>query len=250
MPTETACICLFILTEQNRRLFDYYYQKKRKGVSFGIYPLISLAEAREKRDAARKLVVDGKDPKVERDKKLILNAYTSENTLFKAAERRFECGQNYLKPGHSKEVRKRLENDIFKDLGSLPIEDVDAPMLIKTIRKIEKRGAFTIAKRQLQKCGQIYKFAIAEGIVKHNPVIGLTDALTKKIEKTHYASIEIEDVAGFIKTFEENKNRFSPHTVNAVKLLMLTWVRTKELIEAKKEEFSLDKADRFELSTF
>ena len=138
-------------------------------------------------------------------------------------------------------VIRRLEDDIFTELGRYPIKDINTPLVLQTIRKIENRNAKEVAKRQLQKCGEIFEYAIAIGKLERNPAHNLHKAL-EPVKKRHYAAINFNELPEFLNILDRNEARLYPTTQNAMKLLMLTFVRTNELINAKWEEFDFDNA--------
>ncbi|MEZ5691948.1 MAG: integrase arm-type DNA-binding domain-containing protein [Rickettsiales bacterium] len=219
--------------------FDYRLNGKRKVLSIGIYPEISLKEARDKKIEARKLVAEGKDPSLEKKRTKLLNTRSSENTFEKVAHRWIETKRDTIKPRYAEGIMSRLEKDIFPFLGDYPIKDIEPPMLLQVIRKIESRGANEIAKRQLQKCGEIFKFAISEGSAVRDPSSDIKGAL-KQSKVSHYASIESKELPEFIEKIEGNKARLYENTINALKLMMLTFVRTNELINATWDEIDLE----------
>ena len=219
----------------------YRFHGKEKLLSLGVYPDVSLAEAREKRANAKKVLAENKDPSLEKQKKKALSQVSYENTFESVGKEWFENRQHIWKPRYRDEVKKRLEQDIYPHIGHYPITDIEPTLLLEVIRKIERRGAYDLAKRQLQKCGEIFKFAIAEGkIPPHkNPTYGLNDAL-KPTKKTHFASIDVKDLPELIDAIERNDARLYQSTRNALKLMMLTFVRTSELINAKWEEIDFE----------
>jgi integrase len=107
------------------------------------------------------------------------------------------------------------------------------------IRKIEKRGALELARRATQMCGQIFRYAIVTGRAERNPAIDLKGAL-KPMRKGHYAAFDVDELPTFIRCLNLNQARLYVPTINAVKLLMLTFVRTSELIGATWDEINLE----------
>jgi integrase len=135
---------------------------------------------------------------------------------------------------------RRLENDIFPLLGAYPIKDITAPLLLTALRAIERRGAHEMAHRALQVCGQILRYAIATGRAERNVAADLKGAL-RPVKHTHFAALDAKELPEFIKTLEQNDARLFLHTRYAIRLLMLTFVRTSELINAKWDEFDFEK---------
>jgi integrase len=211
--------------------FDYRYHGKQKTMSFGPYPLVSLKEARDKRIQARKLLSEHKDPILEKDKSRKMSKISSENNFEKVAREWYENRKHMWKPRYAKEIIKRLEEDIFPFIGNYPIAAIDRPLLLSIIRRIEDRGAVELAKRQLQKCGEVFRYAIACGIIQDDPTFKMWEAL-KPVKKQHFACLELKEMPDFLKALARNDARLHRSTRNALRLIMLTFVRTNELINA------------------
>ena len=117
--------------------------------------------------------------------------------------------------------------------------EIEPPLLLHVIRKIENRGAYELAKRQLQKCGEIFRYAIATGKALRDPSQDIKEALMP-VRKEHFAAIDVKELPEFIAALERNDARLYQSTRNALKLIMLTFVRTSELINATWEEIDFD----------
>ena len=217
----------------------YRHAGKEKRLAFGVYPEVSLLEARKKRDAARRLLDIGTDPGQAKRIKKRQDAVNNENT-FEAVARQWHAKMvDAWTPRHADNVLHRLEVDIFPLLGKRPIADIDAPEILDTLQQVENRGAREIAKRLGQNCGQIYRYAIVTGRAKYNPAADLKGALKPVIEG-HYAALTAKELPEFIRTLDRNEARLFPLTRLAIRLMMLTFVRTGELINARWEEFDID----------
>ena len=218
----------------------YYYLKSEKLLALGVYPLVSLAEARESRDRAKKLLATGKDPSTVKkdDKKQALR--TARNTFRAVAMEWHENQKDKWTPRHADNLIRRMELDIFPHIGSRPISEIDPPELLDNVlRKIEKRGALDVATRAKQICGQIFRYGVATGKCKRDPSADLRGAL--KIGKTkHFPALEIKEMPEFLSALEKNDARLFARTRRAIRLLMLTFTRTTELIHAKWDEFDLE----------
>ena len=142
----------------------------------------------------------------------------------------------------AEEIIIRLEKDIFPEIGGCPILEIEPPLLLQVIRKIENRGAHELAKRQLQKCGEIFRYAIATGKAIRDPSADIKEAL-KPVRKEHYAALDVKELPEFIAALERNDARLYQSTRHALKLIMLTFVRTSELINATWEEIDFDKKE-------
>lgn len=218
----------------------YRYLGKERRMALGVYPDISLAIARERREDARKLVAVGIDPAEARkeDKRAaIVNAH---NTFEVVAREWHENQKDKWTPKHALNVTRRLETDVFPYIGSRPIADIEPPELLNSVlRRIEKRGALDVATRVKQICGQIFRYGIATGKCKREVTADLKGAL--KVGKTkHFAALEIKEMPEFLQDLERNDARLFAQTRRAIRLLMLTFTRTTELIHAKWNEFDLE----------
>ncbi|HEV2607453.1 MAG TPA: integrase arm-type DNA-binding domain-containing protein, partial [Xanthomonadaceae bacterium] len=166
----------------------YRHGGKEKLLSLGTYPDTSLADARAKRDEARKLLAAGVDPSEHRKAERIAGADRAANSLEVVAREWYAKQSPQWAPGHAGKIISRLERDLFPWIGARPIADVNAPELLRTLRRIEERGALETAHRALQNCGQIFRYAIATGRATHDPSADLRGALAPW-KSLHYASI-------------------------------------------------------------
>ena len=155
----------------------YRVGKTEKRLILGTYPETTLREARDRRDEARKQLRDGLDPSIERKKKKAAQVVGSAQTLQKFAEDWHAARESGWQPHYAKAVLSRLKLDIFPMLGSLPIGDVTAPMVLTALQKIEKRGSLDVARRVRQHLSDVFRVAIAVGAAKYDPAAGLDRAL-------------------------------------------------------------------------
>lgn len=219
----------------------YRYLGKEKRISLGAYPIISLADARDGRDKAKKQLIQGIDPsgaKQAQKRDAIRNA---ENTFKAIALEWHEKQLARWTPTHALNVMRRMEVDVFPYIGNRPIADIDAPVLLDVLRRIEARGALDVTARVKQISGQVFRYGIATGYCQRDPSADLKGAL--KIGKTtSYACLDIKEMPEFLDRLERNEARLFATTRRAIKILMLTFVRTGELINATWEEFDLENA--------
>jgi integrase len=217
--------------------FKYRFAEKENRLAFGVYPEVSLKEAREKRDKARKQIADGINPS--QAKKLDkLQVKINNQNSFEIIAREWHSKQTERwTPRHAHYVLKRLEADIFTELGSRPINEITTPELLHALQKIEKRGAIDIAHRALQTCGQIFRFAIATGRANRDLSTDLKGALTSK-KKTNYSRLEENELPEFLAKLEKYDGELQ--TKLALKFLILTFVRTKELRGARWDEINFE----------
>jgi integrase len=216
----------------------YRYLGKEKRLAFGVYPEVSLSEARKQRENARELLANATDPSEVRKaekRNLLLN---SENTFEAVAHEWYSQNLAKWSEKHAQTILLRLKNDIFPHVGSRPINDITAAELLSTIKLIEKRGAHEMARRARQYCGQVFRYAIITGRAQINPAQHLQGAL-KPVKRGHYAALEAKDLPEFLETLHRNEARLFALTRFGVEMLLLTFVRTSELIKAKWSEFDL-----------
>ncbi|MDO8954673.1 MAG: integrase arm-type DNA-binding domain-containing protein [Gammaproteobacteria bacterium] len=235
---------MYLLVQPNGSRYwrmKYRIAGKEKLLALGIYPETTLAIARNKCLEARKLLTQDKDPSQAKKDTKRLNRIKSANN-FEAVAREWHSKQSKIwVPRHADYVIRRLEIDIFPAVGHRSISEIDPPELLEVLRKIEVRGAHEIAHRVMQSCGQVFRYAIASGIARHNPASELKGALVP-VKHSHYAAMDAKDLPGFLKKLASNEARLFPQTQIAVELLLLTFVRTSELILAKWSEFDLENA--------
>ncbi|HJV81346.1 tyrosine-type recombinase/integrase [Noviherbaspirillum sp.] len=235
---------MFLLIHPNGSKYwrlAYRFAGKQKLLALGVYPEITLADARARRDQARKLLAAGIDPSEAKRKEKRIDALNRENTFEAVAREWHDNKKLSLTPSYAENVLHRLEADIFPLLGTRPISEIEAPDLLDALRQVEKRGALEIAKRLGQTCGQVFRYAIATGRAKRNPVPDLKDALKPSVQG-HYAALEAKDLPEFLRVLDQNHARLYTLTRLAIRLMMLTFVRTQELIGARWSEFNLEES--------
>ena len=220
----------------------YRFAGKEKRLALGVFPAVSLAKARKERTAAREQLDKGIDPSAaKQDRKLAQRLAIG--TEFEAVARAwFSHWSGPRSERHSTYVLRRLEADVFPAIGHKPIGDVTAPQLLAMAKKIESRGALDIAKRALQTCGQVFRYAVAHGIIERNPAAEVkpSDAL-KPRKKQNYARLDARELPELLRKIEGYDG--TPYTRFALKLMALTFVRTSELIAAPWTEFDLEAAE-------
>jgi integrase len=219
----------------------YVFDKKERLLTFGPYPSLSLQEARFKRDDAQKLRRDGFSPAEIKQERKRAEIETARITFEVVAREWHGHNRSKWTPNYGQDILHRLETDIFPTIGGLPIHKIRAADVLGALRKIEDRGANEMARRTKQYCDQIFRYAVITGKVEHNPLPDLRDAL-KPVKHGHFAAINPEDIPAFLSAADDNRFRIYPQTRRAMKLMMLTFVRTSDLIEAPWEEIDFDNA--------
>lgn len=218
----------------------YRQDGKEKRISLGVYPDVGLKLARERRDEARKQIAQGQDPSdVKRAEKAQAKAQ-AENSFEKVAREWHEKQKGRWVPDHAGRVLGSLEKDIFPEIGGQPVDAITPPTVLATIRKIEKRGVKDYPSRVLQRVHAVFRYAVQTGRATMNPAADLSGALkSHKVE--HRAALSRADLPEFIDKLEKYEGQ--PLTRLALKLALLTFVRTKELRGARWEEFDLERAE-------
>jgi len=209
----------------------YRFNDKEKRLSFGAYPVVTLAQARERQLEARRLLGTGVDPGEFKKQSRRSAVVASANTFEAIAREWFLRFSSVWAKGHSSKVLLRLENELLPWVGSRPIASIEAVELLESIRRTEARGARETAHRCLGYCGQIFRYAIATGRAKHNPAADLRGALPP-VKSTHFASItDPNGVGGLLRAIDGYHG--SLVTRCALRLAPLTFVRPGELRKAE-----------------
>lgn len=220
---------------------DYRFAGKRKTLALGVYPDVSLSEARGRREAARKLLANGVDPGDIKKARKTASVALTENSFEIVAREWFLKHEPNWKENHSNKIIRRLEMDIFPWIGARPAGEILAPELLATIRRIESRGALETAHRALANCGQIFRYAVATGRAQRNPAADLRGALPPA-KGGHFASITDPKAIGeLLRDLDGYQGALV--TRCALRLSPLVFLRPGELRKAEWAEIDLDKAE-------
>jgi len=218
----------------------YRFHGKEKRISYGIYPDVTLIEAREKADAARKELREGRDPMLVRLEQQQTAAF-AQAQIFEDVAREWHGKQTeQWSEKYVQAVLHHLEKYVFPDLGPYPLHVITPFIVLSCLQKIEKTNP-EMTRRMKAIISHIYKYAIATGRAKTDSTYGLEAAL-KKFRRGHYASISVDEFPTFIVRLDEYRDRISRQTYLATRLLLLTLVRTQELIHAKWDEIDFEKS--------
>jgi len=215
----------------------YRFGGKEKTLALGVYPDVKLAKARVKRKAARELLDAGKDPGLAKKVQKRQEQIRAGNT-FEGMAREWHSKQvKRWTAKHAAKVMTSLENNIFPSLGARPIVEITPAELLDVLRVIEHRGALDLAASVLQRCSSVFRYAIASCRLTNNPAADLKGALTPPTRR-HFSSLDKEDLPEFLKKLDQYNGYKT--TQLAIRILMLTFVRTGELRGARWTEFDLD----------
>lgn len=217
----------------------YWLAGKEKSLSLGVYPVVTLKAARKRRDEERERLDDGLDPSAERKAWKTQQRLTAENSFEAVAREWYGKQAHTWVETHAADVLRRLERNLFPELGRRPIIDIEPPELLAAVGKIEKRGAYDLAHRVLQVAGQVFRYGVATGRCKRDPTGDLRGALTPHKPK-HQAAVRPEELPDLLRAIAGYETIGDRLTRLALELLCLTFTRTNELIGAEWKEFDLD----------
>ncbi|MBX7149159.1 integrase arm-type DNA-binding domain-containing protein [bacterium] len=221
--------------------YKYRFDGKEKRLSLGVYPDVTLKEAREKHIEARKLRSNGVDPLQNRYAMKAARAEKSANTFEVIAREYFSKPSGRCSEAHQKNIVRRLEIDIFPWIGSRPISEVTTPELSVVLRKVENRGALETAHRLLQNCEQVFRYAIQTGRAERNPAPNLKGMLKPPKVKHYAALVEPNAVGQLLRAIDGYQGSFV--TKCALRFAPLVFVRPGELRQAEWAEINFDTAE-------
>ena len=219
----------------------YRFAGKQKTLALGVYPAVSLALARDRRDKARSLLVNGIDPSNTKKAKKIAIRAMEENSFEIVAREWFMGRRHNWKENHSSKIITRLEKDIFPWLGTCPVGEITAPELLIAIRRIESRGALETAHRTLSYCGQIFRYSIATGRATRDTAADLRGALPPVKEKHHASITDPKLIGKLLHNIDGYQGSFV--TRCALQISPLVFLRPGELRKTEWVEIDLDKAE-------
>lgn len=219
----------------------YRYDGKEKRLALGVFPRVTLKEARNARDDARRMLDKGNDPgQARKVEKAARSELTADSFEAVAREWFAKFSPNWAET-HANKILSRLETDIFPWLGSRPIRQINASELLAVVRRIEARGALDTAHRALLNSGQVFRYAVATGRAERDPSGDLKGALPPAKGK-HYATItDPKAIGALLRAIDGYQG---DHVTRcALKLAPLLFVRPGELRRAEWTEVDLDKAE-------
>ncbi|HIJ85706.1 MAG TPA: tyrosine-type recombinase/integrase, partial [Magnetococcales bacterium] len=233
---------MYLLVNPTGRYFrlDYRHDGKRKTLALGVYPDVSLKQARERRDEARRLLAEGVDPGEHRKNTKAMDKSRTEDSFEAVAREWFSKFSPTWAETHSSKIIRRLEMDVFPWLGGRPIKEITALDLLTVLRRIEDRGALDTAHRAKQNCGQVFRYAVATGRAEHDPSSALRGALPPA-KGGHFPTIvEPQAVGELLRAIDGYRGTLV--TKCALQLAPLVFARPGELRHAEWVEFDLQSA--------
>lgn len=213
--------------------YNYRFGGKQKTLALGVYPDVSIAKARTRHYEARQQLADGIDPSAEK---------RSSGKNFEQVARDWHAHwKSGRSPVYAAYVLTRLEADIFPEIGKEPIGAIPASAFRDAVQKVQGRGAIEIAKRLLQNCGQIMRYAVANDLAPHNAVSDIKPAdILKRRKRRNYRRVSEKELPTLLHAIDNYIG--TEHTCLALQLMALTFIRTKELIGARWDEFDTPNA--------
>ena len=219
--------------------FKYRFDGVEKRLTFKTYPEISLADARHRRDDARKLIANGVDPasliKAQKEEQVV-----AETTFEKVAREWFSKNEPVWSESHCKTVKSRLERDVYPIIGARPIAEITRGEVIALIRRVEARGVIETADRIKIYCGQIFRYALNLELIPNNPVTDMRDVLTKRESGHHAAITDPKQLAGLMRAIDDFDGSFIVKC--ALLIAPLVFARPGELRQMEWSEIDFDTA--------
>lgn len=232
---------LYLLVNTNGSRYwrlKYRVAGKEKLLALGVYPDVSLADARAKRDEAKRTLAAGGDPGEVKQTEKQAKILAVSNSFEALAIEWHEHKRPNWSQGYASDILEYLQKDVFPFIDKRAVAEIKAAEMLLVLRKMEQRGVLDKLKKTRQACRQIFTYAVITGRAEHNPVTDLAGAL-KAPKQKHFPHLLTEQIGGFLRALSEYTG--SKVTQNATRLLMLTGTRTIELRAAEWAEFDLEK---------
>ena len=218
----------------------YRHNGKQKTLAVGVYPTVGLREARDARDAAKRLLATGQDPSLIKKLEKASNAEASANTFEAIAVELIEKKRREGKADRTIGKIEWLLSLVKADLSSRPISEITAPEVLRVLKAVEARGRLETAKRLRATIGQVFRFAVATGRADNDPTAALRGAIASPTVQHRAAITEPKAVGGLLRAISSYEG--APETKAALHLIALTFARPGEIRAAEWSEFDLEKA--------
>ena len=220
---------------------SYRFDGKQKLLALGVYPAVSLAKARQRRDKARELLAEGIDPSAAKKEEKQATAVAAANTFESVAREWME--KTAADRIESTQLKRKtwLEKDVFPFIGDMPIAKIGPRDVLGALRIMEGRGALDAVQRVKQVCGQVFRYAVASGSADRDVTQDLKGALAKHVAENFAAITEPKQAGELMRSIFDYAGH--PYTVAALKLTPLVFVRPGELRAAEWAEIDMDAAE-------
>lgn len=211
---------------------------KEKTLSLGGYPEVSLKMARAARDEARALLDQGMNPVTHRKVENSKRQAAAGNTFKSVSEDWLKLQENQFSTSTIDVTRQRLKTWVYPHIGQLPVTDIEPPLVLEVLRKIERKGRHETAHRLRQRISQIYRYAIGEGRATRDPAADLLGLLKTVPTRNRSAIIKPQELGVLLRAIEGYPGQ--PTTCAALELAPLLFLRPGELRHAEWSEIDLD----------
>ncbi|EPK4721978.1 tyrosine-type recombinase/integrase [Klebsiella oxytoca] len=238
--TKADCNGLSLQIEPNGSKgwrFRYRFEGKAKMLSLGTYPKVSLSEARRRRDEAQDLLATGINPSDSRKEKKLAQQDRLGNTFEAIAREWYQRRYDLWAESYRTEMIATFEKDVFPHIGHRPIDSITPMELMAVLTRLEKRGATEKMRKVRQRCGEVWKYAIATGRALSNPAPDLASVMMPH-KKEHYAHLEVSELSDFFTVLQAYTGNILVKL--AMRLLILTGTRPGELRKAEWSEFDFE----------
>jgi len=235
---------LYLLVNKTNKYwrYDYRFNGKRKTLALGVYPDVSIKQARLAHQRARNQLSQGNDPALQKKLEKLSRKIQADDNFESIALEWMEKQKKDWSVSHYENVSSRLRNNVFPWLGSRAITAITVPELLLVLRKMEARGVYYSTLKTKQYCGQIFRYAIASGRAERDPSADLKGALTQPDKPKHFASItDPEKIGGLLRSIDSYNGAVV--TRSALKLAPLVFARPSELRHAEWQEINFDTAE-------
>ena len=220
---------------------DYRFAGKRRTLAFGVYPAVTLAEARDQRDAAKKQIAAGIDPALDRKLKKLATMTAAESTFRAIAEEWIEKLTRECRAEQTLKKKRWLLRFAIKAFGHRPISQITPSELLAVLRLVEQRGHYESAQRLRSTCGQVFRYALVTGRAERDPTSDLRGALTVQRVKHRPAITDPKAIGALLRAIDGYDGHET--TKAALRLAPLVFVRPGELRQAEWDEFDFDQAE-------
>jgi len=222
-------------------IFNYYrpYTKKRTSLSLGTYPAVTLAEARKRRSEAKELLATDIDPKEHREERSRISEKAHNNTLEYIASQWLEVKKADISADHARDTWRSLELHVFPNLGKVPIHKITATKTIETLKPIAAKGSLETIKRLCQRLNEIMVYAVNTGLIKNNPLTGISKAF-KKPAKQHLPTLKPEELPYLLHTLTTASIKYTTRCL--IEWQLHTMVRPSEAAGTRWDELDFETA--------
>ncbi|MBS0854533.1 MULTISPECIES: tyrosine-type recombinase/integrase [unclassified Tatumella] len=232
---------LYLLVNPNGSRYwrlKYRVTGKEKLLSVGVYPDVTLSDARSRREDAKRVLAAGGDPGQEKQAEKQAKALAVKNNFESVAIEWHEHKAPNWSQGYAEDILEYLTKDIFPFIGKRAINEIKPAEMLSVLRKMEQRGVLDKLKKTRQACRQIFTHAVITGRAESNPVTDLAGAL-KAPKQKHFPHLSVEQIPGFLNALNDYSGSMITRT--ATKLLMITGLRTIELRTSEWSDIDFEK---------